>query len=170
VEPEISRTVFQGRLIRVDVEAWPAGEREVVHHPGACAVVAVTAARDVVLVRQVREAVRSALLEIPAGVMDVPGESSPACAARELLEETGYRAFDVRPLGGIHTSPGFSDERIELFAAGAEPGGGPASEAGIEVVLMPFADAVQAARSGSLSDAKTVCALLRAADGSAPEV
>ena len=85
-QPEGSREVFRGRLIRVDVERWPAGQREVVHHPGACAVVATTPQGQVVLVRQTREAIRSQMLEIPAGVFDVVGEDGATCAARELVE------------------------------------------------------------------------------------
>ena len=85
MEPESSRRVFDGKLIQVDVEQWPGREREVVKHPGACAVVAVTPEGDVLLVRQFRESVRQELLEIPAGVLEV-GESGEECAARELLD------------------------------------------------------------------------------------
>jgi ADP-ribose pyrophosphatase len=151
--------VFRGRLIRVALESWPAGEREVVHHPGAAAIVAVTARAEVVLVRQVREAIRRSLLEIPAGVFDVAGEEPAACAARELTEETGYRAANVRRIGAVYTSPGFADERIELFAADAVPWGDP-TEDGIQVVTMPLADAVDAVRQGRIEDSKTALALL----------
>jgi ADP-ribose pyrophosphatase len=161
VEPESSREVFRGGLIRVAVETWPAGDREVVHHPGAAAIVAVTAQGDVVLVRQMREAVRRPLLEIPAGIADVTGEEPAACAARELTEETGYLATNVRRIGAVYTSPGFADERIELFAADAVPRGDP-TEDGIEVVTMPLADAVAAVRQGRIQDAKTAVALLLA--------
>jgi 8-oxo-dGTP pyrophosphatase MutT (NUDIX family) len=165
--PRSVREVFRGRLIRVEVESWPAGEREVVRHPGACAVVALTAAGDVLLVRQMREAVRERLLEIPAGILDVPGEDGAACAARELVEETGYRASALEPLGRIYTTPGFTDERIELFMARAEPPpGAPAPEHGVEVVRMPFPVAVRAAADGRIVDAKTVVALLLARDRS----
>src|SRR6266508_3498000 len=121
VDPESRREVFRGGLIRVAVESWPAGEREVVHHPGAAAIVAVTAHGDVLLVRQMREAIRRSLLEIPAGIFDVAGEEPAVCAARELREETGYRAASVRRIGAVYTSPGFADERIELFAADVVP-------------------------------------------------
>jgi len=76
VQPEASREVFHGRLIRVEVETWPYGEREIVRHPGACAVVAMTRLGEVVMVRQQREAIRRDLLEIPAGVFDVEGEDA----------------------------------------------------------------------------------------------
>jgi ADP-ribose pyrophosphatase len=161
VEPESSREVFRGKLIRVEVERWPVGEREVVHHPGACAVVALTDTGEVLLVRQTREPVRESLLEIPAGIYDVEGEDPAGCAARELLEETGFRPRDLEPLGTIYTSPGFTNERIDLFMGRAEDAGY-AGEEGIEVIRMPFAEALEAATDGRIKDAKTVCALLMA--------
>ncbi len=160
-QPASSRTVFNGRLLEVRVESWAAGEREVVRHPGACAVVAVTPDRDVILVRQFREAVRASLLEIPAGIRDVDGETGGACAARELLEETGHEVRSIAPITSILTSPGFADERIDLF--GAEASGEPVVrpvEEGVETVLMRFADAVAAAGDGRITDAKSVAALL----------
>jgi ADP-ribose pyrophosphatase len=160
-QPDSARTVFSGKLLEVRLEDWPAGEREVVRHPGACAVVAVIPSGEVILVRQFREAVRQTLLEIPAGVRDVEGESGPACAARELLEETGHEARAVEALGAIFTSPGFADERIDLFVADAAPGPSIAvAEDGVETVLMPFDDAVSAALAGGITDAKSALALL----------
>lgn len=115
MNPQSTREVFRGKLIRVEVEQWPAGEREVVRHPGACAVVALTETGEVLLVRQMREPVREALLEIPAGIYDVEAEDPSGCAARELMEETGYRAAALQPLATMYTSPGFADERIDVF-------------------------------------------------------
>ena len=163
MDPESSREVFRGKLIRVEVEDWPGGDREVVHHPGACAVVAVTETGDILLVRQFRPAPREALLEIPAGIYDVEGEDPAGCALRELMEETGYRAADLRPLATIYTSPGFADERIDLFMARAEEAGGPGEE-GVEVVRLPFAEALAAVRDGRIRDAKTVCGILMVED------
>jgi 8-oxo-dGTP pyrophosphatase MutT (NUDIX family) len=160
---------FRGAFLRVEVETWPWGEREIVRHPGACAVVARTPSGQVVLVRQFREAPRRSLLELPAGVLDVAGEEPEACAARELFEETGYRATDVRPLGTVLTSPGFADERIELFGArtaGDRPEGD--GEAEIEVVRMGFDAAIGAVRDGRIVDAKTACGLLLAAQVERP--
>jgi ADP-ribose pyrophosphatase len=158
VEPDDVRRVFDGKLIQVAVESWPAGQREVVRHPGACAIVALTSEGEVLLVRQFREAVRETLLEIPAGVLDVDGEDPAACAARELLEETGYRASNLRALGSIYTSPGFADERIHLFQAEARPSGD--AEDGVEVVLTPYQEALAAVFDGRIKDAKTVAGLL----------
>lgn len=161
MEPESSREAFRGKLVRLAVEEWPSGEREVVHHPGACAVVAVTGSGDVLLVRQFREAVRRELLEIPAGIYDVDGEGAAECASRELLEETGHRASRLEPLGSIYTSPGFADERIDLFLASAEEWGNPAED-GVDVVKMSLTDALAAVTDGRIRDAKSVCALLLA--------
>jgi ADP-ribose pyrophosphatase len=161
VEPESSREVFRGKLIRVEVERWPSGEREVVRHPGACAVVAITPRGEVLLVRQLRESVRRELLEIPAGIFDVDGEGGAECAARELLEETGHRATDLEALGSIYTSPGFADERIELFLTSAVDSDGPMEE-GVQMVRMPFTEALAAVDDGRIQDAKSVCGLLMA--------
>jgi ADP-ribose pyrophosphatase len=158
-EPRRAERVFSGKLIKVDVESWPAGEREVVRHPGACAVVAFTAEGEVLLVRQFREAVRQELLEIPAGIFDVEGEGAAECAARELLEETGYRAMNVEHLATIFTSPGFADEKIELFRSDAEPTDQAPAEV-TEVVAMPLGRALEAIDRGDILDAKTMVAVL----------
>ena len=156
--------MFRGHLLRVVVEEWPAGEREVVRHPGACAVVALMPSGDVLLVRQMRESVRETILEIPAGIFDVEGEDARACAAREVLEETGHRVTRLEPLAESYTSPGFTDERIELFMAEVEPDPTPdaSTEDGVELVRMPFAEALGQARSGAIKDLKTVAGLLLA--------
>ena len=163
--PRASRDVFRGKLVSLAVEAWPGGDREVVHHPGACAVVAVTPGGEVLLVRQFREPVRQTLLEIPAGIFDVQGEGAMDCAVRELLEETGHRAETLEPLATLLTSPGFADERIEVFLARAseDPVAGTA-EPGLEVVRLPLEEAVKAIASGAITDAKTVAGLLLARD------
>lgn len=171
MRPASTEEVFRGKLLRLEVQRWddPARIREVVRHPGAAAVLAVTADRQAVLVRQFREAVREVLLEIPAGVYDREGETPEGTARREVLEETGYRVISIHPLGRILTTPGFTDERIELFLAEVERGGTP--EPGIEVVELPLNEAKAAVLDGRISDAKTAVAILlasaRAAGGAA---
>src|SRR4029450_11278251 len=113
----------------------------------------------VLLVRQFRESVREELLEIPAGVFDVEGEDGAACAARELLEETGYRAGNMEDLAAMYTSPGFTNERIELYRANAEPAGDPIEDE-VQVMAMPIGRALEALARGDIVDPKTIAGLL----------
>ena len=128
----------------------------------AAAVLPITPAGDVLLVRQLRPPVRQVLTEIPAGVLDVDGEDALSCASRELFEETGYRHDVIEFLGGYYASAGSSDEYVHLFwtRTKAEPEGEP--EEGIELQTQPFDVMVAAARAGKVRDAKTALALLLA--------
>ncbi len=154
------RTVFDGKLISVEVVEGR--YREIVHHPGACAAVPLLG-DDVLLVRQFRDAVGETLLEVPAGVRDVDGETVADCAAREVLEETGFKVTHIEPLGSVFTSPGFADEEIELFLAHVEPNPEQDAEDEIELVRMPLAEAVDAIRDGRIKDAKSAVAIMLAA-------
>jgi ADP-ribose pyrophosphatase len=164
VEPSAAHEAFHGRYLRIEIETWPSGEWEILRHPGACAVVATTPEDDLLLVRQFRPAIRRSILEVPAGLLDVEGEAPVDCAVRELVEETGHMASDVRSLGSFLTSPGSTDERFHLFRARATPTPGREPEAGIEIVRMPFPDALARARAGEIEDVKTVLAILLAGD------
>ncbi len=112
------RRAFLGRRFEVvvDVVTLPDGrraEREIVLHPGAVVIAAVPAPGRVLLVRQYRHAIGGELLELPAGTLE-PGESSDACAARELAEETGFRARSLRALTAFWSSPGILREKMHL--------------------------------------------------------
>lgn len=158
-----AREVFRGRRFRVELVDRPDGTYEVARSPRAAAVVAVRPDGRVLLVRHDRPAVGGELLELPAGLVD-EGEDPAACAERELLEETGYRARGpLRPLGGFYSSAGLTDERFELFLAETEaaPVGEPEAEVA-EVAAVPFDEAVGEARAGRLADAKTALGLLLA--------
>jgi ADP-ribose pyrophosphatase len=165
-----SRSVHEGRVIALRVEEieLPGGRRstlELVHHPGAAAIVPVDDAGRVLFVRQYRHATGGQwLLEVPAGKLD-PGEPPEACAARECEEETGFRPSELVPLGWIWTTPGFTDERIWLFLArGLVPGRQDLQEdEALAVERLPFAEAVSRALGGGINDAKSIAALLRAA-------
>jgi ADP-ribose pyrophosphatase len=161
MEPTGSRSVFDGAVIRLELEEWPGQPAyEVIHHRGAAGVLPLLPSNEVLLVKQFRPAIRQTLTEIPAGQLDVEGEDALTCASRELFEETGHRHRAIEFLGGFYSSPGFADEYVHLFWARteAEPEGDP--EAGIEVIRMPFARMVDAARAGRVRDAKTAVALL----------
>jgi 8-oxo-dGDP phosphatase len=163
-EPTASRVAWIGDYLRVEVETWSGiGDYEVIHKHDAVAIVPVTPDGDVVLVRQFRPPVRDALLEVPAGLLDIEGEDALTCADRELFEETGYRSRGAAFLGGTYLSPGFTDEYMHLFWTwtDAEPEGTP--EEGIEVVRMPLPRAVASAREGKVRNATSALALLLAA-------
>ena len=117
-----SKTVYEGKIARVREDRFRHGdgsiaEREVVEHPGAVAMVAHDDLH-VYLVRQPREAVgEESLLALPAGKLDVPGESPLDCATRELAEEIGKGASEWRELKRFYTSPGFAEEEVIVFLA-----------------------------------------------------
>lgn len=163
------RVVHEGHVtLRVDTVRMPDGdaEREVAVPPDAVAVVALVDG-DVVLVRQHRQPVGSDVLELPAGVLDVDGEDPVDAGRRELAEECGLRSDDWSVLTSVHTSPGWSTERVTLLLArdcrpaprpqGFEPHG---EEAVMEVVRLPLGAAVEAVRDGTVADAKTALGLL----------
>jgi ADP-ribose pyrophosphatase len=152
------------RVDRVDMRV-PDGsvvERIAVRHPGAVAVLAIDG-DDVMLIRQYRAPLGSALLEVPAGKIDVDGEPPAETAARELQEEIGMRPGQLRSIGGFFTTPGFTDEHIELFVADdLEPvpfaPHGPEEEAA-EIVRVPIADVSALLSDGGVTDMKTLVAL-----------
>lgn len=170
VERTIStRQVYSGRVLglRVDTVELPSGkrtQREIVEHKGCAIIIPVDDEGNVLLVRQYRKAVERELLELPAGGLD-PGESPEQCAARELEEETGFRAEKIEPLGGFYSSPGFSTEYMHLFLATgltSAPAGPRPDDENIEVVRIPIADAPRLIASGEICDAKSVAGLLLA--------
>ena len=110
-EPDSARSVYEGSLLGLTVERWGENEREIVEHPGAVAIVAVDEEGCVTLVRQLREAVRSRLLELPAGTAE-PGEEPLETARRELREECGLTGGEWRELAACWTTPGFCRERM----------------------------------------------------------
>jgi ADP-ribose pyrophosphatase len=138
---------FDGHIGQVRVETWrhDDGEevtREVVGHPGAVGVVAIDD-EHVWLVRQPREPAREpALLEIPAGKLDVEGEPPLDTAKRELAEEIGKAAEHWEHLHWFYSSPGFTDERVEIYlASGLSDKHAEADEnERIEIVRWPLAD------------------------------
>jgi len=115
-EPDASRTVYDGQLFDVVVEDWAGREREIAEHRGATAIVAIDREGYVTLVRQLREAARKQLLELPAGTLE-QGEEPLASARRELAEEVGLRGGRWRELATFYTTPGFCRERMHLFLA-----------------------------------------------------
>jgi ADP-ribose pyrophosphatase len=164
-----SHAVWKGRTVEVLTERveLPNGHEvtlDVVHHPGATAVVPVDGDGSVLMVRQYRHTIGGWLLEVPAGKLS-PGEEPTVCAHRELAEETGVRAASLHPLGSILVSPGFCDERIWLFLATGLTAGEQRLEEDevLSVERVPLAEAERRALAGEIEDAKSTCAILRAA-------
>ena len=140
--------------------------REVVRHPGAVCIVPILdhdqpGAQRVCLIRNERVAVGQKLIELPAGTLE-PGEDPRDTAARELAEETGYRAGRVEPLAEFHTSPGILDERMYLFLAADLTAGDRDLQPGeeIENLVVPLSEAMAMVRRGEIVDAKTLVGLL----------
>jgi len=158
VQPDESERVWQGRLLAVTVERWGRNEREIVEHPGAVAIVSVDTEGVVAFVRQLREATRGPLLEIPAGTCE-PGEEPLATAQRELKEECGLTGGRWTPLGGFWTTPGFTREYMHVFLAeGVERGeASPEDDEVLEIVRRPADD--HAGLTAGIEDAKTLASL-----------
>lgn len=159
-------TAYRGKILDVrslDVEL-PNGrrsKRDVVRHPGASAVVALTETGKIVLVRQYRTALDRVTVEIPAGKLD-PGEDPLDCARRELREETGFTPGRIRYLTSIASSCGFSDEIIHIYLATQLEfeGASPDEDEFVNVDLVPLTELVDAVLDGKIEDAKTVVGAL----------
>jgi ADP-ribose pyrophosphatase len=135
--------------------------REMVLHPGAVAVIAVTAEKEVILVKQYRYPVKEVLYEIPAGKLE-PGEDPAVCAPRELAEETGFLAEKWEKLGTFYTAPGFSNETMHLFYATglrAEEAH-PDPDEIITYEKISLRKAWEMIRTGQIKDGKTILAIL----------
>lgn len=168
------RVVHDGRIVRLSVDEvrFPdgrVGELEFIRHAGAAAVLPVCGSLDdvdpdVILVRQYRYAAGGYIYEVPAGMPDHEGEPWVVCAARELEEETGMRAGRLVPLTEILTTPGFTDERIRLYVAIQLEEGRIERDDDefIEVVRMPFSEALRMVRDGEIVDCKSVATILYA--------
>ncbi len=159
MQPDSSEVVWQGKLLAVTVERWGEHEREIVEHPGAVAIVAVDTEGEMAFVRQVREATRGRLLEIPAGTRE-PGEEPLATAKRELHEECGLTGGTWSELGAFWTTPGFSREYMHVFLAEGVERGEAAPEADEELEIVRYPAAGVAALIPEIEDAKTLAGLL----------
>ena len=165
-----SERLVDGVLLKAfrDEVRLPDGEssvREWIDHPGASAIVPIFEDGRTLLVRQFRYPPRRTFLEVPAGKLDVPGEPPEKVAARELEEETGWRAGRFEHVGAAYPCIGYSNERIHVFTAHDLERGTQALADGefVEAVAMDFEEALARARRGDLKDMKTVTALVYAA-------
>ena len=165
--------VHQGYIWHVAIGSFEAPdgttfERDIVRSPGAVAVVPVLfdaeGVASVVLIRQYRAPYDAYVIEIPAGMRDVPDEPTETTAQRELIEEAGLRAGRLQPLTQMYPSAGMTDSVLHLFVASeltavAQELKGPEEEH-LEVLHVPFSEALAMVETGEIRDAKTVIGLL----------
>ena len=161
-----AKQVFRGHLLdvrcdRVRLADGHESQREYVVHQGAAVIIPVLDNGDLIFERQFRYPLGRTLLELPAGKID-PGEEAFATATRELLEETGYSASEWRHVGVMHPCVGYSDERIEIFLArGLKRESGQQLDHGelLDLLTMSLDGALNAIRTGEITDAKSISSL-----------
>jgi ADP-ribose pyrophosphatase len=159
MRPDESRRVYDGKMIDVTVEQWGDNVREIVEHPSAVAIVPIDADGRNVLVRQLREAVRGELVELPAGKRDA-GEDPLATGKRELREECGLTGGEWTLLTEFWTTPGFCRERMHVFLAEGVEEGEAEPDEGEEVEIERWSVDEVESRLGEIEDAKTLVGLL----------
>ena len=163
-----SRRIYEGKIIqvRLDKVCLPDGSesyREIVEHGGAVAIVPLEG-EQVYFVRQYRKPVEKILLEIPAGRLE-PGENPEECARRELAEEIGFWPRRLQQLAFFYSSPGFTNEILYLYLAQELEEQQAEKDAGefLEIVKIPFSEALKKISSGEIIDGKTMAGLLMTA-------
>jgi 8-oxo-dGTP pyrophosphatase MutT (NUDIX family) len=168
-----SELVYSGAVwdVRSDTVRYGDGEmvRQYVDHPGAAAIVALDDQQRVLLIQQYRHPIRHRDWEIPAGLLDIAGESPLQTAQRELVEEADLRAADWEQLLSIFTTPGGNDEVVHLFLArDLSPVGSAhareAEEADIRVQWVPLDEAIAGVLEGRLRNGILAVGLLAAAE------
>lgn len=160
------QVIYTGARIRLELHHLADEQdkrlaKEVVAHPGAVVILPFLDPNTILLIRNKRYAIAQILIELPAGTLD-KGEAPMNCAGRELLEETGYLASRIKPIGNFFASPGILNEKMYTFAAYDLQKANPALEEGEEIELMPthFAEAIDMIRTGQIQDGKTIATLL----------
>ena len=168
-EKEISsKRIFEGRLLKVRVDTVKLANgvestREVVEHPGAVAVIAITEDNELVLVRQFRKPAGEILLEVPAGVPE-KDEKGEEAARRELAEETGFHAKSVKKIWEGYASPGYSNEVIRFFLAQDMTRQHQQTDEDemIEVELVDIDACMDMLKAGKINDNKTMIGIMAA--------
>ena len=162
-----SREIFNGRVIRVTVdkvqlEDGTTSTREIVHHHGGACILPVDADGSVTMVRQFRYAFGEEIWELPAGKLEAD-EDPFAAAKRELSEECGLTADNFIDLGVVYATVGYDSEKIYLWAATGLHSTAQHLDAGefLDVVKMPFDEALGLVMDGTIKDSKTQVALLK---------
>ena len=163
--PLNSTKVYSGKLLHVhrDEVRLPDGKtsvREYIRHPGAVVILPLTQTGELILERQHRYPLGRDFIEVPAGKID-PGEQTLACAQRELLEETGYKAQDWRYVTTVYPCIGFADERLVYYLAQdlAFEGHQRDEDEFLEIFSLPIDQALTMVQSGEICESKTIIGL-----------
>ena len=164
-----SERIFDGVILHVyrDTVTLPNGSpavRELIRHPGAVAIVPLTADGKVIIERQFRYPLGTVITEIPAGKLDGPTEDRLKAAKRELREETGYTAEEWISLGDYYPAAAYSDERLTMYLArGLTKGEQHLDEDEfLHVEEVSLESLVEAVLAGRITDGKTQTALMKA--------
>jgi len=162
---------YKGKILslRVDEVLLPNGgesRREIVEHGGVVAIVPFVNESRIVLIRQYRHAIEETILEIPAGLLE-PGEDIYKCAARELTEETGFRAAKLEKLTEYYPAPEFSNQMTYIFKATCleQVGAKLDEDEYLEVVTMDLDEIIKLIAEDRIKDSKTIIGLLFAKKG-----
>ncbi|KKE80693.1 NUDIX hydrolase [Oceanobacillus caeni] len=163
-----SEKIFDGKIVQLQVDEvqLPNGktsQREIVKHPGAVAVIAITKENKIVFVEQYRKPLERSLIEIPAGKLE-PGENPMIAAIRELEEETGYSTNSLSFVTSFYSSPGFADELLHIYITNdiekiENPRAADEDEF-VELVELTLDEAKQYVEEEKIHDAKTAYAVL----------
>ncbi|WP_428909001.1 NUDIX hydrolase [Niallia sp. Krafla_26] len=162
-----TQPIFKGKVVslQVDEVELPNGKkakREIIKHPGAVAIIAITEENKLVLVEQYRKALERTIVEIPAGKLE-KGEAPAECAKRELEEETGYECQTLELVNSFYTSPGFADEIVHVYLAKGLTKKANAAELDedefVNLLEWSLEEALQAIEEKQIYDAKTVFAV-----------
>lgn len=157
--------IYEGKILNLKIETVELpdkkySKREIIEHPNGVGIIPILNDKSMIMVKQYRKAVEKIMLEIPAGILDVNEEPRDA-ALRELEEETGYYANELKYMLEFYVSPGYSNEKIYLFLAEDLEKGEPMldSEELLEHEIYPIEELVKMVNRGEIVDSKTIIAI-----------
>jgi ADP-ribose diphosphatase len=153
--------VFDLKVDEIEYDSGNKGIREIAVHPGGAVAVPVKNDGKIIMVNQFRYPFQKNVLELPAGKLD-KGEDPYVCAVRELEEETGYKAKNVKKIGHIYTTPGFCTEVLHIYLAKDLLAGSHSreeGELGMEVLELTMDEIETKIKTGDIVDAKSICGI-----------